>query len=107
MKAAPSFPGIFTLNQTGAGQAAAINSDGTVNTAANPVKIGGFISVYATGAGQTSAAGAPVLPVSVSVDGIRATIQYAGSSPGQVAALMQVNVQIPNNVKPGGYVPLF
>ena len=38
---APSAPGIFTSDQTGAGQAAAINvSDGTVNSAVNPVKIG-------------------------------------------------------------------
>jgi uncharacterized protein (TIGR03437 family) len=36
-----SSPGFFTLNGTGAGEAASINAqDGTVNTAANPVKIG-------------------------------------------------------------------
>jgi uncharacterized protein (TIGR03437 family) len=34
---APSAPSLFTLNQTGVGQAAAINAgDGTVNTATNP-----------------------------------------------------------------------
>jgi uncharacterized protein (TIGR03437 family) len=114
---APSAPGIFTSNQTGAGQAAAINSvDGTLNTAANPVKIGGYISLYATGEGQTAPAGVdgklgstptrPVLPVSVLVGGRPATLQYAGGAPGQVAGLMQVNVQIPNGVQPGGYVPI-
>ncbi len=33
-------------------------------------------------------------------------VLYAGSAPGQVAGLMQVNVQIPIGVQPGGYVPV-
>ena len=106
---AASAPSIFTLNQTGAGQAAAINAvDGTVNTAANPVRIGGFVSLYATGEGQTepTTPPRPVLPVRVTVGGVPATVQYAGSTPDQVAGLMQVNVQIPSSVQPGGYVPV-
>jgi uncharacterized protein (TIGR03437 family) len=115
---AASAPNLFTLNLTGASQAAAINAiDGTVNTAANPVKIGGFISLYATGEGQTMPAGqdgritgsalsSPILPLKATVGGIPATIQYAGSAPEQVAGLMQVNVQIPSGVQPGGYVPV-
>ncbi len=115
---AASAPSLFTVNQTGAGQAAAINAvDGTVNSAANPVKIGGFISLYATGEGQTGPAGVdgrlggsaptnPILPVSVTVGGIPARVQYAGSVQGQVAGLMQVNVMIPDGVEPGGYVPV-
>jgi len=98
----PSSPGIFTLNQTGAGQAAAINADGSVNTAAKPVKIGGVISLYATGAGVST----PPLPVSVTIGGIPATIQYAGGAPGQAAGLTQLNVQVPTGVQPGGYVPV-
>ncbi len=117
VQVALSAPGIFTLNETGAGQAAAINLDGTVNTAANPVKIGGYTSLYATGEGQTSPAGVdgklgastaphPLLPVSVTVGGIPATVQYKGGAPGEVAGLMQVNVQVPSGVQPGGYVPV-
>jgi uncharacterized protein (TIGR03437 family) len=105
-------PGIFTSDQTGAGQAAALNvSDGTVNSAVNPVKIGGYISLYATGEGRTTVSSAgmpprPILPESVTVGGIQGTVQYAGGAPGQAAGLMQVNVQIPNGVQPGGYVPI-
>jgi trimeric autotransporter adhesin len=114
-----SAPSLFSLNQTGAGQVAAINVvDGTVNTAANPVKIGGYISLYATGEGQTTPAGvdgkiasgsvlpAPNLKVSATVGGIPAVVQYAGAAPGEVAGVMQVNVQIPQGVQPGGYVPV-
>ena len=115
---AASAPSLFTLNQTGAGQAAAINAaDGTANTAANPVTVGGYISLFATGEGQTSPAGVdgrlagstptrPVLPVSVTVGGMPATDSVCGQRTGQVAGLMQVNVQIPDGVQPGGYVPV-
>ena len=115
---ASSAPSLFTPNQTGAGQAAALNAaDGTVNTATNPVKIGDSISLYAAGEGQTVPAAVdgqlagpapihPLLPVSVTVGGIPATVQSAVSLPGQLADLMQVTVQIPSGVKPGGYVPV-
>jgi uncharacterized protein (TIGR03437 family) len=119
MQVAATAPGLFTLNQTGAGQAAAVNAtDGSVNTAANPVKQGGYISLFATGEGQTVPQGIdgkiasldplpqPAQKVSVTVGGIPATVQYAGAAPNQVAGLIQVNVRIPDGVEPGGYVPV-
>jgi uncharacterized protein (TIGR03437 family) len=113
-------PGFFTANASGAGQLAAINvADGTLNSAANPVKTGSYIALYATGEGQTSPAGAdgklapltlpipaPLAEVSATVDGIDATVSYAGGVPGTVAGLMQINVLIPPEVTPGGYVPI-
>ena len=110
---APSAPSLFTLNETGSGQATAINADGTVNTAANPVKIGSSITLFATGEGQTSPGGvdgklggsSPVLPVKVTIGGVQATYS-AGGAPGQVSGLMRVTVQIPTGVQPGGYVPV-
>jgi uncharacterized protein (TIGR03437 family) len=33
-------------------------------------------------------------------------VQYAGAAPSEVAGVMQVNVQIPPGVQPGGYVPV-
>ena len=104
---APTAPGLFTLNQTGAGQLAGINAiDGEPNTPANPVRIGEYISPYTTGEGQTIPAGVygrlggpsattPVLPLSVTLGGLPATVQYAGSSPGQVAGLMQSTCKFP------------
>jgi uncharacterized protein (TIGR03437 family) len=115
---APTSPSIFTVNQQGWGQAAAINAkDGTVNAATNPLKVGDYISLFATGEGQTwpgevdgrlggSTPVNPLLPVAVTIGGIAATVQYAGSVQGQVAGLMQVNVRIPDGVQPGGYVPV-
>jgi uncharacterized protein (TIGR03437 family) len=115
---ASSAPGIFTLDSTGQGQAAAINQDGvTVNTAATPANRGDIISIYATGEGQTTPAGVdgkpasvpypkPNLPVTAYVGGQNATVIYAGGAPGLVAGLMQVNVQIPAGIQAGSAVPV-
>jgi uncharacterized protein (TIGR03437 family) len=109
---------LFSYNGTGAGQAAAVNVvDGTLNSAANPVKIGGYIELFATGEGLTTPSGvdgklatlplpAPVAAVSATVGGVPAVVQYKGAVYGAVAGLMQVNVQIPAGVTPGGYVPV-
>jgi uncharacterized protein (TIGR03437 family) len=115
---ASSAPGIFTLDSSGHGPAAAVNQDGiTVNTAAAPTKIGDIISLYATGEGQTTPAGVdgkaasvpyphPNLPVTVTVGGQNAPVKYAGGAPGMVAGLMQVNVQIPAGIQTGNAVPV-
>jgi uncharacterized protein (TIGR03437 family) len=112
---APSSPGLFTANQTGAGQAAALNANGSVNSATNPIKIGDSITLYATGEGWFSVPDPPFLtacaallhpslPVSVSVGGIQAPIECAGSRPDEPAT--RVTVAVPNGVQPGGYVPV-
>lgn len=49
-------PGIFTADSTSKGQAAAVNQDGTLNSAANPAHPRDVITLFATGDGATSAA---------------------------------------------------
>ena len=129
-------PGIFTATGTGTGQAAALNSDNTPNTASNPAPAGSIISVYMTGEGQTSPPGVtgsvtcsngctttsqipkPLSPVAALVGGQPATVTFYGEAPGLVSGVMQVNVLIPPNTPPGttslaitlhaatGYAPL-
>ena len=114
-----SAPGIFTLNSSGSGQAAAINLNQTVNGAANPAPIGSYISLYATGEGRTNPGGVdgqlaplngsapqPRLAVTAMIGGQPANVTYAGGAPGEVAGVMQVNVQIPSGVQPGNAVPV-
>ena len=115
---ASSSPSLFTANGTRAGPAAAINvASGTLNIALNPVHPGEYISLYATGEGQTTPPGIdgkvatltppqPNLPVTATVGGISAPVQYAGGAPGAIAGLMQVNIRIPSGVPFGGYVPI-
>jgi uncharacterized protein (TIGR03437 family) len=111
-----SAPALFTANSTGKGQGAILNQDGSLNSALNPAAKGSAIVLYATGAGETNPNGVdgliagsvlpkPVLPVSATIDGIAATVAYAGAAPGLVAGIMQVNVQIPDGVS-SGVVPV-
>jgi uncharacterized protein (TIGR03437 family) len=115
MQTVQSDPELFTADQTGTGQAAALNPDGSVNSAANPVKVGQAITLYLTGMGQTNpaskdgvvgAGGQPVLSVSVTIGGTAATVMFTGNAANQISGLAQVNARIPNGVQPGGYVPV-
>jgi len=101
-------PGIFTLDASGKGQAAVLNQDNGLNSAANPARRGSIISVFATGIGQTDPPGmdgkpaaqplpVPVLPVTVEIAGANAEILYAGGAPGLVAGVLQVNVRVPEH----------
>jgi uncharacterized protein (TIGR03437 family) len=110
----PVAPSIFSVDLTGAGQAAILNQDGlTVNSSKTPAPRGSVISVYATGEGQTQPGGVdgqiagasglakPVQQVSVLIDGKPAEVQYAGAASGAIAGLFQVNVRIPLDAAPG------
>ena len=96
--AAPAAPGIFTLS-AGRGQAAAVNEDGALNSAANPAARGSVVSLFATGEGAGAA------PVSLAVGDYSAEILYAGPAPG-FPGLMQVNARVPGGYAPAGSLPV-
>ena len=118
MAVVASAPGLFTLGSTGQGQAAVVNQNGTINTASTPAPVGSIVSLYATGEGQTSPSGTdgkpasdsppkPILPVSVTIGGLTVdNLQYVGGAPGEVAGLLQINVQVPSGVTPGSAAPV-
>ncbi len=88
-------PGIFTTTGVN-GQAAAINQDGSLNSASNPAARGSVVSLYATGQGTGTANN-----VTVTIAGYNAPLQYAGAAPGY-PGLMQINAQIPSGgLQPG------
>ncbi len=110
-------PGVFTADSSGRGPAAALNPDGSVVTAANPAHLGGYLSLFVTGEGQTWPVGVdgkpasaplpqPLLPIGVAIGGKYATVTYAGGAPGLVAGVAQINVQVPAGVPMGPAVPL-
>ena len=78
-------PGIFTVSG-GTGQAAALNEDGTVNSAGNPVARGGVVVLYLTGDGGAA--------ISVAIGGYSADVLYVGPAPGY-PGLTQVNAVVP------------
>jgi uncharacterized protein (TIGR03437 family) len=80
-----SAPALFA---DASGQAAAINEDGTLNSAAHPAPRGSIISLYGTGLGVSPP------PVTATIGNYLADVLYAGpvaAYPG----LFQINVRIP------------
>jgi len=110
-------PGIFTTTQDGKGQGVIMDKDNRLVDTSNPAAAGDIVVIYCTGLGPTSPAvrsgeAAPasplarvLTPVTVTIGGQPATVQYAGLTPGFVG-LYQVNVQIPGGIAPGASVPL-
>jgi uncharacterized protein (TIGR03437 family) len=106
---AASAPGIFTADGK---QAAALNQDGSYNSASNPAARGSTVVLFATGEGQTDPPGVdglvagstypkPLLPVSITIGGQPASLAYYGAAPGETAGLMQLNVVVPSNIDAG------
>ena len=106
-------PAMFNL---GNNQAAVINEDGSVNGSTNPAARGSYISIYATGEGQTTPAGIdgfipataaalahPNGAVSVSMGQLPAEVLYAGTA--SFDGFFQVNAVIPTALSPGA-VPI-
>jgi uncharacterized protein (TIGR03437 family) len=122
-------PGIFTASSTGAGQASVLNQNGTLNgpaaglvingtnIATTPASVGSVIAIYMTGGGQTSplSATGTVTPsttlykipgtVTATINGVTATVNFAGAAPGLVTGVIQVNLTIPAGVT-GSALPL-
>jgi uncharacterized protein (TIGR03437 family) len=114
---AAAAPGLYSLDFSGSGQAAAFNQDGTLNSASTPAAKGSIIIVYGTGEGvltpvpaDGSIAAAPPTwqpeqPMSLTVGGLPTTIIYANTAPQEVAGLLQVNAQLSPNT-PSGSQPV-
>jgi uncharacterized protein (TIGR03437 family) len=96
---------------------AAVNQDGTVNTADNPAPVGSIVSVFASGLGILS----PPLPTGglnpippagpLSLTSLQtgclgcSGILYLGSAPGLSTGVQQINVQIPADAPGSGVRP--
>jgi uncharacterized protein (TIGR03437 family) len=100
---APSAPALFTSAASGKGQAAAINQDNTVNSAASPAPAGFIVALYATGGGALTTDTLPrvSLPVSATIGGLDAPVLYSGVAPGQPDGMIQINIQVPAGLPSG------
>ncbi len=108
-------PGLFTVDSSGRGQAAALNyADSTfsLNSANNAVAKGGLLILYLTGGGainplpnpEGTLSGTSPLPVltntpSVTIGGDAASVVSATAVPGALGGLTQLNVTVPTSLK--------
>ena len=110
-----TMPAIFTMNSSGTGPGAILNQDYSLNSASNPSPRGSLVIIYATGEGQTDPPGVdglitsgtlrkPELAVFVTIGGQPADVLYAGSAPGLITGVLQVNARVP--VVVSGTVPI-
>lgn len=104
-----SAPALFSVDFSGQNQVAALNEDGSVNSAAEPAEAGKLIVLYGTGGGtfrtqpvDGAVIGLP-LPeflntLSLEIGGLPAELLYAGPAPGLVSGVFQINARIPEGV---------
>jgi endo-1,4-beta-xylanase len=112
MPVVAAVPAIFSLAETGTGPGAIENQDYSINSASNPEVAGNVIQIFGTGGGAvaggaTDGALAPGIaslvtqPVTATIGGSPATVQYAGPAPGLVNGAIQVNLYVPSGLTPG------
>ncbi len=112
VRVAPNYPVLLTANSSGSGQVAALNQNGTVNSAAQPESRNNIVVLFGTGGGQTTPPGrdgrlaaAPfgvfANPMRVEIDGKSAEVLYAGPAPGLIEGVFQLNVRIPADARSG------
>ena len=91
-------PGLFSIDGSGSGPAAAQHTDGRTITPANPARPGETIQMYGTGKGLRDPRIMAPEPIAlVSFGGVLKTPQYFGPAPG-FPGLEQINVAIPEDV---------
>jgi uncharacterized protein (TIGR03437 family) len=94
----PADPQVFANAD---GSAAAINQDGSINSAAHPAPAGSIVSIWATGTGnvfgadgQQTTTAQPTCTCYIT----HSTVTYAGTAPQLVNGVTQINFQVPSNV---------
>ena len=76
----------FSADNSGSGQSAALNQDGTFNSSNNPAPSGSIVSIF--GNGQT-------LPAPIRLGNQTAEVLYFGQAPGLAPGVYQLNLRVP------------
>jgi len=106
----PQIVSLGLFQQSNSSFAAALNQNGSVNSASNPAAAGSIVSLFGTTLGGSSllqngaiwTAGPVNAAVSMGVEvtcgGQQLAVLYAGPAPGEINGLFQINVQLPQGV---------
>jgi uncharacterized protein (TIGR03437 family) len=117
-------PGVFTFGGLGQGQGAILNYETAtgsyvINGSKAAAPKGSAVSIFVTGMGELTGGGAVANgevatsaitlvnnTARVDIDGQPAVVSYAGTAPGAVAGLVQINAIVPPTVRSGAAIPL-
>jgi uncharacterized protein (TIGR03437 family) len=110
-------PAIFTTDQSGKGQALALNDNGARNGATSRARKGDPITFFVTGVGVTNPAGVdgaisgsgvvtPALPISVTIGGAAVNAVGVLNMPGLAPGLLPIQVRVPAASTAGTAVPI-
>ena len=104
---ADASPALYSLDGSGSGPGAILNSDLSVNSRTNRAAQGSWIVLYGTGGGLVEDApedgsilteSIPLdMPVEVTINGVSAQVLWAGYPAGSVLGVLQVNVLLPSD----------
>ena len=75
-------------------------------TSSSPAQIGETLLVYLTGLGQVDSGGNPTNPITASIGGVPATIQFAGTGSAEGGAY-QMNVTVPGRDQSGNRLSFY
>jgi uncharacterized protein (TIGR03437 family) len=93
-------PGIFPEFIGGINYAAAQHSDYSQVTPSNPAVVGETLQIYLTGLGSLNASGNTTSSFTAYIDGVRATVSFAGSA-SSIGGGYQMNVVVPSGIHSG------
>jgi len=105
-------PGIYTQDQTGTGPGVIFDFEASaIVTPGKPAQIGDTITIYCNGLGDVSTPvpteplARTLSPVTVTIGGVKARVDFAGLAPG-FPDLYQVNAVIPAGAPHGDAIPI-
>ena len=104
---APQEAGAFTAGTPSVSPLAALNQDGSLNSASNPAAPGSIVTIFVTGMGAmvpalpdgsspSLPANVPALQPEVAVETQAAEVLYMGNAPTLVQGVVQINFRLPN-----------
>jgi uncharacterized protein (TIGR03437 family) len=106
-------PGLFTAAGKRDGLAAAVHEDGSSNSEDNPAEAGSLLRIFGTGFGElsrglalgdflsTTSLASLINPVTVTIGGIEAEVEFAGGAPGQIGGVYEIDVRVPEGLAAG------
>jgi uncharacterized protein (TIGR03437 family) len=99
-------PALFTVANTGSGQASATNEDGALNSPAQPALKGRRLRLLATGLGAAEGAGQPIAAITANVNGVAADVLAVMPATGYPDGYIAIDISVPLGAPAGDFIPV-